>query len=156
MRTTHSARTNHRTIQRTNQSLSEPLHQPLPHDLLEPGLSPKSLGILGESYAEHWLACRGWTLLDRNWHSRYGELDIIATDTDGMLVFVEVKTRRNHRFGNPHDAVDFKKQRNLRRTASLWLFDTSHRTHHNGVRFDVIGISVMGKTVCVNHIRSAF
>ncbi|MFT8592790.1 MAG: YraN family protein [Bifidobacterium sp.] len=129
---------------------------PLPDELLEPGLSPRSLGILGESYAEQWLTCRGWTILDRNWHTRYGELDIIATDTEGVIVFVEVKTRRNHRFGHPHEAVDFRKRRNLRRAGSQWLFDRTHCVTHNGVRFDVIGISVLGKTVYVNHVRSAF
>ncbi|MFT8704077.1 YraN family protein [Bifidobacterium aquikefiricola] len=135
---------------------THPISPPSPNQLLDPGLSPKSLGMLGERYAEHWLICRGWRILGRNWQSRYGELDIIAVDTDGMIVFVEVKTRRNRRFGNPQDAVDYRKQRNLRRAGSQWLCDTSHRVAHHGVRFDVVAISVLGNTVYVNHLRSAF
>ncbi len=142
-----------------NIQLAESTHltsSPSPDELLEPGLSPRSLGILGESYAEHWLTCRSWRILGRNWHSRYGELDIIALDTDGVIVFVEVKTRRNRRFGNPQEAVEYKKRRSLRRAGSQWLFDKSHRIIHTGVRFDVIAISVLGKTVYVNHVRNAF
>ena len=55
-------------------------------------LTPKQFGALGEQYAAAWLEEHGWTTLSRNWHTRYGELDIVMLNPEYTVVFVEVKS----------------------------------------------------------------
>nr|WP_236023712.1 YraN family protein [Bifidobacterium miconis] len=120
-------------------------------------LTPRQLGALGEQYAAAWLERRGCTVLDRNWRSRYGELDIIAVTPEHIVLFVEVKTRRNARYGTPQEAVTAHKRLALRRAGVQWLLCPEHRMAHRGVRFDVIAITApVGASPTVNHIREAF
>ncbi|WP_240541506.1 YraN family protein [Bifidobacterium callimiconis] len=112
--------------------------------LHEPGLAPKRLGELGEDYGVLWLERRGWRIVDRNWRSRYGELDIIAVTPDDRLSFVEVKTRRNASFGSPQSAVNAHKRTTLRRAGIQWLQEHGRTVPHESVRFDVLAISVHG------------
>ncbi|MEC4840811.1 YraN family protein [Mycobacteroides chelonae] len=72
------------------------------------------IGSRGEDLAADYLSKDGFTVLDRNWRCRYGELDIIAADGE-VLVFVEVKTRTGRAFGTPAEAVTHTKLRRLRR-----------------------------------------
>lgn len=116
----------------------------------------RQLGELGEQYAAAWLESQGWQTLDRNWHCRYGELDIVSRDEAGIIVFVEVKTRRTLRYGTPQEAVTPSKQINLRHAAVQWLSDSDHRTPHNGVRFDVITVIVRDGKPLMHHIEGAF
>ncbi|MCH9275063.1 YraN family protein [Bifidobacterium amazonense] len=110
---------------------------------------------MGERYAADRLERAGYTILDRNWHSRYGELDVIAMTPDSVIVFVEVKTRRNARYGPPQEAVTARKRLALRRAGVQWLME--RRIPHRGIRFDVIAITApLNGTVSVNHIREAF
>ena len=64
-------------------------------------LTPKQFGALGEQYAAAWLEEHGWTTLSRNWHTRYGELDIVMLNPEYTVVFVEVKSRRSMHYGYP-------------------------------------------------------
>ncbi len=121
------------------------------------GLSPKQLGALGERYAAAWLERRGCTILDRNWRSRYGELDVIAMTPERVILFVEVKTRRTARYGTPQEAVTARKRLALRRAGVQWLLQPERRVAHRGVRFDVIAITAPPDGLpSVNHIREAF
>lgn len=90
-------------------------------------------GKTGETYVADWLEQRGCRILCRNYHSRFGEIDIIAQD-GGYLVFVEVKTRGKRCFGVPQEAVTASKRRKLILTASQYLSE-----HDSGLqpRFDV-------------------
>ncbi|NMN01462.1 YraN family protein [Bifidobacterium panos] len=125
--------------------------------LCDETLSSRKLGSLGEDYAATWLAAQGWRILERNWHCRYGELDIVAVDDESRIVFVEVKTRRATRFGTPQEAVTQAKQKNLRRAAVQWLLAPEHRARHRGVRFDVITVVIQhGGQPAVHHIKEAF
>ncbi len=119
-------------------------------------LSSHKLGSLGEDYAAAWLAAQGWRILDRNWHCRYGELDIVAMNSESCLVFIEVKTRRATRFGTPQEAVTQAKQRNLRRAAVQWLQAPDHHIKHRGMRFDVITVMLRDGQPNVQHIKGAF
>ena len=67
------------------------------------------LGKWGEDCAVDYLQRKGYTIVERDWKSGHRDIDIIAADEDGTLVFVEVKTRRNRLFGNPEEAVDWRK-----------------------------------------------
>lgn len=116
----------------------------------------RRLGELGERYAALWLVRRGHRLLTRNWHTRYGELDVVTLSPDGLIVFVEVKTRRSMRNGTPQEAVTQDKQLHLRRAGVDWLLDPGHHMSHRGVRFDVITVVVRGPSPMVHHIPGAF
>lgn len=119
-------------------------------------LTPKRFGLFGEQYAARWLESQGWTVLSRNWHTRYGELDVVALAPGRVIVFVEVKARRNARYGPPQEAVTPTKQRNLRRAACDWLIDRRNRMPHAGIRFDVITIVMHAGRPQVLHIPNAF
>lgn len=95
------------------------------------------VGAYGERVAVRYLTERGWTVLDRNWRSRSGELDIVARDGD-EVVFVEVKTRSGTGYGHPAEAVTAAKVARLRRLAAEWL--AAHDVHTAGVRIDVLAV----------------
>ncbi|GIG66350.1 YraN family protein [Phytomonospora endophytica] len=103
-------------------------------------LEKDQLGRYGEEIAARHLSEDGLRVLDRNWRCGEGELDIVARDGPGTLVFCEVKTRRSLRHGTPIEAVDEEKSRRLRRLAARWL--KAHPTRADRLRFDVIGIVV--------------
>jgi putative endonuclease len=102
--------------------------------------SRAQIGALGEQLAVEHLASLGWRVLVRNWRCRYGELDVIAVEQGGAVVFVEVKTRTSEQFGGIAQAVTPDKVRRLRRLAGLWL--ASQNGSWPQVRIDVIGVRV--------------
>lgn len=79
----------------------------------------------------------GFRIQARNWHCRYGELDIVAENQE-FLLLVEVKTRKNRRFAEPFQHVDMHKQRKLRTTAELYLAE--YPQDHLQPRFDVASV----------------
>jgi len=100
-----------------------------------------TLGELGEELATRYFRDRGATVLDRNWHCRQGEIDLVVQEPDGVLVGVEVKARRGLGFGEPVEAVTPRKLRRLRRLLASW------RSAHPGVevsdlRLDVVGVLI--------------
>jgi Predicted endonuclease distantly related to archaeal Holliday junction resolvase len=96
-----------------------------------------ALGRRGEDLAAAHLNDLGLVILERNYRSRAGELDIIARDGD-VLVICEVKTRSTEHFGHPLAAVDHRKLRRMRRVALDWVSERGVRP--GSIRFDVIGI----------------
>ena len=94
------------------------------------------LGTWGETRAAQFLEEKGFRLIERNYHSRYGEIDLILED-DTFLIFAEVKLRKNARYGTPAACVTPKKQEKLRLTALAYL--QTHETKKQP-RFDVIEI----------------
>ena len=114
------------------------------------------LGAWGEEKAARFLESKGYRILERNYHSRYGEIDIIAEDGE-YLVFAEVRLRKNSRFGSPEESVDHRKQEKLRQTAELYL-----QTHETELqpRFDVIALYAKDGMdtvpLPVHHIKNAF
>jgi putative endonuclease len=121
------------------------------------------LGRFGEQLAADYLARRGYVILDRNWRSSGGEIDIVARH-DGETVFVEVKTRSGLAFGNPLDAITPAKHARLRRLVGSWhvadhgVSGTSSRSDSGSravarVRIDVIGIVVRpGRDAVIDHL----
>lgn len=94
------------------------------------------LGRWGEALAADYLRRKGYTILESNWHSRFGELDLIAADRH-TLCFVEVKLRKTDAYGRAGEYVDRRKQEKLRATAELYL--VGHPTRLQP-RFDVIEV----------------
>ncbi len=97
----------------------------------------RAVGRWGEGLAVDYLTRRGMSVVDRNWRCDQGEIDIVARDGDALVV-CEVKTRTSLRFGDPVEAVTWRKQLRLRRLAGAWLH--SHDERAEVVRIDVIGI----------------
>jgi putative endonuclease len=112
------------------------------------------LGKEGERIAEEYLLkTKGYTLVERNYRCRTGEVDLIVLDRK-VVVFVEVKTRSHHRFGSPLEAVAPRKQQKMIRAAQFFLHQK--KLDHRDARFDVVGISWAARAPVVEHIRNAF
>ena len=106
-------------------------------------------GAWGEALAERTLRAAGLRIVERNFRCRAGELDLVAFDRD-TLVFVEVRSRRDARFGGGLAAVTPAKQRQVARVAAVYL--AARRPRFTTCRFDVVGIT--GDVV--EHVRDAF
>ena len=114
------------------------------------------LGRWGEQLAADHLSAGGMRVLARNWRDgRRGELDLVGQEPDGTVVFVEVKTRGGHGYGEPAEAVGRVKAARLRALATAWL--QQHRPPGTtGLRFDVVAIvRVRGRATELEHLRGA-
>lgn len=114
----------------------------------------RGLGAEGEAAAAAFLEGEGYRIVERNFRSIQGEVDLIIRD-GATLVFVEVKLRRTLRFGSPAEAVDPRKQDRIRRVALGYLAE------HNlldrvEVRFDVLGVEPGAEGYSFEHIKGAF
>ncbi len=116
----------------------------------------KTLGRRGEQLAAEHLERLGWTIVARNHHTRFGELDIVALDGE-TLVFVEVKTCRLGR-GRPWDNLHERKRSQVRRMATVWLYDVPQRPRFWTIRCDAIGVVLddRGALVRLDHLQAAF
>jgi putative endonuclease len=97
-------------------------------------------GRAGEQRAAAHLRARGFDVLDRNWRTAGGEVDVVARRADA-LVFVEVKTRTTDGFGDPLEAVDARKRARLWRLANAWCAQHPELARGRARRLDVIGIT---------------
>ena len=98
----------------------------------------KIVGNAGEDYAARMLEDTGYTIIERNFRTRVGEIDIIAY-RDGVLHFIEVKTRTGDEFGYPADSVTESKQITIRRAAEIYL--GRRRAMWQRISFDVVEIT---------------
>ena len=78
----------------------------------------------------------------------------MVAEREGTVAFVEVKARKGGRFGTPVEAVNWRKQRELARSAHVWI--ERHGRPDESYRFDVIGVLMEGATVRVRHVENAF
>jgi putative endonuclease len=111
-----------------------------------------TLGSKGEDIAVELLKSKGYKIICRNYRTPLGEADIIVKDKD-TIVFVEVKARSGDAFGQPFEAVNYKKQEKFRKIALYYL---KHNKIESPVRFDVVSILSKGGKIEVNHIMEAF
>jgi putative endonuclease len=113
-------------------------------------MNKREQGSHYETMAAEYLKNKGYEIILQNFFSKNGEIDIIAKDTD-TLVFCEVKYRSNTRYGLPEEAVDYRKQDKIRKTAAYYLYRNNFPVETR-VRFDVI--AVLGEKI--THIEDAF
>lgn len=112
------------------------------------------IGKHAEHYALRFLIDHGLTLVARNWHSRYGEIDLIMLDHD-TLVFIEVRYRKSTGFAQPLESVSHHKQQRIIATTQIFLQQHSQWQEHN-CRFDVIAASQSNKHYSFDWIKHAF
>ena len=107
----------------------------------------QQLGAAGEARVAHHYEERGYTVLDRNWRCRDGEIDIVLRH-GRTLVICEVKTRSSAAFGTPAEAVTAKKQAKLRLLARQYLAGSTFRPRE--IRFDVAAV-LAGEIEIIEH-----
>jgi putative endonuclease len=123
----------------------------------------RALGATGERLARAHLEARGLTVLDTNFRTRHGELDIVAAD-ERCLVFCEVKTRVGRAVPGrqelgPLAAIGPRKQRKLRLLAREWLSEHGEATPWRPeLRFDAVGVELdrQGRLLRIDHLEGAF
>ncbi len=113
----------------------------------------KSIGNKGEDLAVKFLKKKGYFIIERNFKTKLGEIDIIAKDKN-TIVFVEVKTRTNDYFGYPFEAINEKKKNRLKNLALIFM---KRYERELPIRFDVVSIFYMsGGNKKIQHIKDAF
>lgn len=113
-------------------------------------MEPKSdAGAAAEARAARHLEEKGWTILERNFRAKVGELDIVARDGE-CVVFVEVRSRAGAAFGGAAASVDFRKRRKLLKAAQLYAL--KHGLDDCPMRFDVVVVEA-GR---LDHLEDAF
>ena len=122
----------------------------LPEAAQRPSPASARTGLDGENAAVRLLQDMGWRILARNWRSGHLELDIIAEE-DGVLVFVEVKTRARSGLQSPHEALTAVKKERLMRAAQSWL--AAHDAWERPCRFDLVCVTAHAGTYQTELIR---
>ena len=114
----------------------------------------QKFGEKSESIAARYLETKmGYKILEKNFRTKIGEIDIIAKD-GGTLVFVEVKARRSSFYGNPKYAITFKKQKKISMAALYYL--KTRKLSNTKARFDVVAINFSKKLPEIEIIKNAF
>jgi putative endonuclease len=118
----------------------------------------RELGALGEQLAAEHLARMDLRVVDRNFRTRWGELDIIACD-QRTIVFCEVKTRiASSTDRSPLESIHTRKRAQVRRIAAQWLAQRHDHPRVQNLRFDAIGITLErdGRLLRLEHVEAAF
>ena len=111
-----------------------------------------TLGKDGEALAVSFLKGKGYRILEKNYRTVFGEIDIIARDKD-IVVFIEVKTRSDDMFGYPFEPVNRKKQEKMRKVALCFMKKLRKEVP---ARFDVLSINMEDGPERISHIKDAF
>ncbi|MCU0340917.1 MAG: YraN family protein [Spirosomaceae bacterium] len=109
-------------------------------------------GKKGEEAAAAFLVEKGYEILERNYHFRHAEIDIIAKKNK-ILIFAEVKTRVNLSYGFPEEFVDATKRRLIMKVAEHFIFD---RDWHGDIRFDIISVIINQNEIRIKQLEDAF
>lgn len=122
--------------------------------------NPKITGKTGEDHAAAFLISQNYQIIARNFHCRFGEIDIIAFDQNAkQTAFIEVKTRIDQSFGEPQESVNFSKKRKILKTIHEFLKNSSHNKrqfHYCPWRIDVIALKLdqQSKLKEINHFKN--
>lgn len=111
----------------------------------------KEIGELGEKLAQKFLESDGYKIICQNFKAIQGEIDIIARDKYGIIIFVEVKTRTSLNFGKPAEAVNKNKLEHIIKTARYYLH--INQIEDNTMRFDIIEVFIYKGRYKINHIK---
>lgn len=109
-------------------------------------------GRIGEDISVRYLEQIGYTIIERNFECKQGEIDIIARDKE-ELVFVEVKTRSSALYGQPKEAVDKTKKKHIYRSAEYYVY--AKHLENKPIRIDIIEVYKKRGKFMVHHIKQA-
>ena len=113
-------------------------------------MNKRRFGIIGEKIAQDYLRSKGYEILETNFYTKRGEIDIIAKK-DKTIIFIEVKTRSNLNFGTPAMSVNCTKKKHIKNAAKIFLH--LNRLSKYDVRFDVVEVFVNEGKCKINHIE---
>ncbi len=109
----------------------------------------REIGIIGEDYAVNLLIDKDYIIIDRNFRSHFGEIDIIAIHKD-TLVFVEVKTRTSKKYGNPEEAVTPQKLKHIIKTSDYYC--STNNKLPKKKRIEVVALEITDKRIVSSKI----
>lgn len=114
----------------------------------------KNLGALGEKIAEKFLTSRRFRIIDRNFSTPFGEIDLIAEQAD-YTVFIEVKTRTSYEFGSPLSSITKEKQKHILKNCQFYL--KKYGLSDSPCRIDAVSINLnkQNKLMILKHVRNA-
>ena len=112
----------------------------------------RAQGRLGEDAAAEWLERRGYRVVERNFASRVGEIDVVAAEGD-TLCFIEIKARSTDTYGSAVEALSASQQRRIARAASLYL---ARKPHRGPCRFDLLAMDLGAGGWRYTLVRDAF
>ena len=117
-------------------------------------MDKSKVGKTGELYAEKFLTSRGHRIIRKNYHSRYGEIDLIVLSQNGILIFIEVKTRTSNNFGYPEEAITRQKLQKILKTA--FHFFQNYPEKFSTWRIDAISVELTrtGKLKNIKHLKN--
>lgn len=115
-------------------------------------MNKRKYGNVGEKIAQDFFIKNGYIILKTNFYTTKGEIDIVAKK-DNCIVFVEVKTRSNHKYGTPAMAVNFTKKKHIKSAAKIFLY--INKLDKCQIRFDVIEVLINNGKCYINHIKNA-
>ena len=113
-------------------------------------MNKRKFGIIGEKIAQDYLRKNGYDILKTNFYTKRGEIDIIAA-INHTIVFIEVKTRTNSKYGTPAMAVGNIKLKHMKTAAKIFLM--LNNLYKYDTRFDIIEIIIKNGKCFINHIR---
>ena len=122
---------------------------------IEPLLSSKQRGDQFERLAVKYFQKQGLKIIENNYHSRFGEIDIIMNDND-VLVFIEVKYRKSIQFGSPLAVISLKKQQKIIKTAKIYMQKHGMTEYNTPCRFDVISLLGSPHNPKITWLKNAF
>ncbi len=111
-----------------------------------------SIGNWGEKLAAGFLENLGFLILEKNWRWNKAEIDLIGKHGN-TLVFIEVKTRKNNRFGHPEEFVSRTKANRIKEASVQYQFE---KNFEGFIRFDIVAITGTAKQFEILHLADAF
>ena len=126
--------------------------KPLLKNLLKnENLAAVSIGNLGEEAAVKAIKKQGYKIIERNYRTKMGEIDIIARDGE-YTCFIEVRLRKNNDFGSPADTIDVRKQQKLIRTAKYYA--AAKKIYDSPMRFDAVLINADARDGKLTNVKT--
>lgn len=119
-------------------------------------MNNKELGARGEEIAKSYLENKGLLFVAKNYKAGRKEIDLIFSDEKKKIViFIEVKTRRNRNYGDPEESITLSKQKNIKFTAVNFISQNPSYNKYD-LRFDSLSVMTNGEKININHIEEAF
>lgn len=113
-------------------------------------MNKRKFGIIGEKMAQKYLKDNKYEIIENNYYTRNGEIDIIASKNN-YIIFVEVKTRTNEKYGSASEAVNKIKKIHMKKSAAIFLKENNFSRFT--IRFDVIEVYMIKGKCKINHIK---